>query len=90
VLHGKTQRALPALTDRYRNAECARDSKRLVDEMRIVWDGAYDEVYIDGIGRRAQMRGGGSVVPGPAEVKGLCGRGGGTDIGRLRKGDEER
>jgi hypothetical protein len=67
VLHGKTQRALPALTDRYRNAECARDSKRLVDEMRIVWDGAYDEVYIDGIGRRAQMRGGGSAWSGRSQ-----------------------
>ena len=35
--------------------------KWLVDEKCVVRDGAYDEVYVDGISRRqAQMHGGGS------------------------------
>ena len=62
VLHSKAQRALAALTDRRRDAERARDAERLVDEKRIVWDGAHDEVYVDGIGWRAQMHGGGRRV----------------------------
>jgi len=60
VLHGKAQRTLlPAITDRRRNAERARDAKWFVDEKRAVRDGAHDEVYVDGIDRRAQMRGSG-------------------------------
>jgi len=61
VLHGKAQHALPALMDRHRHAERARDAKRFVDEKVAVRDGAHDEVYVDGIGWRAQRRGGGNT-----------------------------
>ncbi len=66
VLQGKAQRALSALTDRHRDAERARDAKGFVDKKRPVRDGAYDEVDVDGLDRRARMRHSGNGIPRPS------------------------